>query len=856
MQRKEALIPQYQPYTAGYDEMCAPDGEVRPHWAYLARVLAGLNRGELDQRRAEADRLLRENGVTYNVYSDPAGGQRPWPLDLIPLLIPSEEWRRIESGLTQRAEVLNLLLRDIYGPRDLIRRGLLPYELVYGHPGFLRPCAPMAGQKPHALILYAADLARGPDGRMWVLSDRTQAPSGTGYALENRTVMSQVFPSLYRDSHVHRLAVFFQALRAGLAGYAPEGSDAPRVVILTPGPLNETYFEHAYLANYLGYSLVRGDDLMVRDGRVWLRSLKRLEPVDVIWRRVDDNYCDPLELLPDSDLGVPGLVEAVRQGHVAVVNPLGASILENPALNAFLPGIAQYFLGQPLELPTVATWWCGKVRERRHVTANLDRMVVRMIHRRFGSRPIYGALLSREERREIARRIQMHPHLYVGQEQIRFSCAPTLVEGKLAAHHAVLRAFLIARDDGYVVMPGGLTRVASSEDNLIVSNQAGGIAKDTWIIASEPEKQVSLLPAAPAAATISTQQPSLPPRAADNLFWFARYAERAEQSMRLMRTVLAAHHSSTRLEEPHHQETFEALRQTLGHVTGLSSGAIGLQTGVPVAGSGSELHAILSDSQLRGGIAFNLRVMLEAAQGVRDPLSSDARQLVNDLRERLANLEHLSLDQLLEAEEHLNQLVTALAGLSGLVMESMFRGEAWLFWEIGRRLERGLLLVSLLRGALVWTRPLPVERNVVEAVLRTCDSLVAYRRLHNGAPEIVPTLGLLLLDETSPRSLKFQLSRLEKHTAALPRETRDTPDTDDAAVSEEARCVLEAAAAMRLIDLAPLVTADRATGRREALDVFFRQVERLLRATSEALSRDYFTDARGLRQLLRTESPT
>ncbi|MBI3803099.1 MAG: circularly permuted type 2 ATP-grasp protein [Nitrospirae bacterium] len=843
MQRKETEIPHYQPYMAGYDEMCMPDGEVRPHWAYLARVLAGLNQSELDQRRAEANRLLRENGVTYNVYGDPAGGQRPWPLDLIPFLIPSEEWRRIESGLAQRAEVLNLLLRDIYGPRDLIRRGLLPSELVYGHPGFLRPCSPLTGRKPHALILYAADLARGPDGRMWVLSDRTQAPSGTGYALENRTVLSQVFPSLYRDSHVHRLAVFFRELRASLAGYAPAGTDEPRVVILTPGPLNETYFEHAYLANYLGYNLVRGDDLMVRNGRVWIRSLKRLEQVDVIWRRVDDTYCDPLELLPDSDLGIPGLVEAVRQGHVTVVNPLGASVLENPALNAFLPGIAQYFLGQPLELPTVATWWCGRARERRHVLAHLDRMVVRTIHRRVGARPIYGPLLSSEERREVAHRIQTQPHLYVGQEQIALSCAPTLVEGKLAAHHAVLRAFLIARDDGYVVMPGGLTRVGSSGDNLIVSNQAGGIAKDTWIIASEPEKQTSLLPPA-TAAIVSTQPPSLPPRAADNLFWFARYAERAEQSMRLMRTVLTAYQSSTRFEEPHHPETLEALRQTLSRVTGLLPG------GMPVSDSASELLAILADSQLRGGIAFNLRVMLEAAQGVRDPLSSDARQLVNDLRERLTTLERLSLDQLVEAEEHLNHLVTALAGLSGLVMESMFRGEAWLFWEIGRRLERGLSLVSLLRGSLVPARPRPVETNVLEAVLRTCDNLMAYRRLHNGAPEVLPTLALLLLDELSPRSLKFQLSRLEKHTLALPR------DSDPLELSEEIRCVLEAAAAMRLLDLTLLASPDPAMGRRQALDEFLRQIERLLRATSDALSRDYFTDGRGPRQLLRAEMPT
>lgn len=847
---KGTLIGQYQPYSAGYDEMCTPDGEIRPHWQYVARALAGLNQGDLDQRRAEANRLLCENGVTYNVYGDPAGRQRPWPLDLVPLLIPSEEWRRIESGLTQRAEVLNLLLRDIYGPRDLIRRGLLPFELIHGHPGFLRPCSPINLQKPHALILYAADLARGPDGRMSVLSDRTQAPSGSGYALENRTVMSHVFPSVFRDSHVHRLALFFQNVRASLAGYAPKGSDEPRVVLLTPGPLNETYFEHAYLANYLGYTLVRGDDLVVRDGQVRLRSLKGLERVDVILRRVDDHYCDPLELLPDSDLGVPGLVEAVRQGQVTVANPLGASVLENPALNAFLPAIARHFLGHRLELPTVETWWCGRIGERGHVLANLDKMVIRTIYRRPGSRPIYGSLLGRKERQEVVRRIQARPHLYVGQEQLRFSCAPTLVDGKLAAHHTVLRAFLVARDDGYVVMPGGLTRVAPSEDNLIVSNQAGGIAKDTWVIASEPEKQVSLLPTAPVAATVATQPPSLPPRAADNLFWFARYSERAEQSMRLMRTVLTAYRTSAQFEEPHYRETLQALRQALSHVTGFPLGFSGAPASGQKSHPAAELTSVISDPHLPGGIAFNLRAMLEAIHGVRDPLSSDARHLLNDLQERLTNLKGLSHEHLDAAHEDLNQLITALAGLSGLVMESMFRGEAWLFWETGRRLERSLLLVSLLRGTLVSTRPLPVETTLLEAVLRTCDSLMAYRRLHNAAPEILPVLALLLLDESSPRSLTFQLARLEKHAAVLPR------DPDGAPLSEEARLVMEAVASVRLADVGQLVSSESDSGKRGALDQLLAKVEGLLRAASDAVSRDYFADARGPRQLLRTESPT
>jgi uncharacterized circularly permuted ATP-grasp superfamily protein/uncharacterized alpha-E superfamily protein len=829
--------------------MCAPTGEVRPHWRYLASALAGLNPGELDLRCAERHRLLRENGVTYRVYGDLGGEARPWPLDLIPLLLPSEEWRRIESGLTQRAEVLNLLLRDIYGPRDLIRRGLLPAELVYGHAGFLRPCHPLSTHKPHSLILYAADLARGPDGLMSVLSDRTQAPSGTGYALENRTVLSQIFPSVYRDSHVHRLAVYFQDLRASLAAYAPNGSDDPRVVILTPGPLNETYFEHAFLANYLGYTLVRGDELAVRDGRVWLRSLKGLEPVDVIWRRVDDNYCDPLELRPDSDLGIPGLVEAVREGHVVVANPLGASVLENPALHAFLPEIAEHFLGHPLEFPTVATRWCGRTSERQYVLANLERMVVRTVHRLPGARPIYGSLLSTEERAELASRIQAQPHLFVGQEQIAFSCAPTLTNGKLSAHHAVLRAFLVARDDGYVVMPGGLTRVAPSEDNLIVSNQAGGIAKDTWIIASEPEKQVSLLSTARVTTTVSTRPPSLPPREADNLYWFARYAERSEQSMRLMRTVLMAFQNFTQFNDPYQPVTLQALRQALSHVTGIPLGLVGTEAAGGSTEPVAEFAQVLSNPELQGGVAFNLRAMLEAAHAVRDPLSSDTRHLINHLQEHLMTLQPLSHEHLLQTQEELNQLITALAGLGGLVTEGMLRGEAWLFWEIGRRLERGLLLVSLLRGTLVWTRPQPVETTLLETVLRTCDSLTAYRRLHNAPPETTATLALLLLEEHHPRALVFQLTQLERLAAELPREATDSP------LSEEVRLIREASEAMRRIDLEAIVSPDPATGRREALDEHLARIQQWLGAASEAVGWDYFTDARGPRQRLGTEPP-
>ena len=484
---------------------------------------------------------MREHGVSYHVYGEPEGSIRPWELDPIPFVMSSQEWAGIESGLVQRAEVLNLVLKDLYGPRDLIRKGLLPLELIYGHGGFLRPCAGAGFHSAHPLVLYAADLGRAPDGRFQVMSDRTQSPSGVGYALANRMIVSRCLPSLFRDAQVHRLSLFFQGLRMALAGLCPDRggapNDEPRIVLLTPGPLNETYFEQAYLAGYLGFTLAQGEDLTVHSGRVWLRALQGLEPVDVILRRVDDHYCDPVELWPESRLGVPGLFEAVRRGNVAVANPLGSSVLENPGLNCFLPRIARHFLGQDLDLPSVMTWWCGEPGGRSHVLARLCDLVIKPIYREFGSRPVFGPLLSARERDAWADRIRARPFAYVGQEVLHPSASPTWVDARILACQTVLRSFLVARPDGYVAMPGGLARAAPDRGPCLISNQAGAIGKDTWVLASEPGQQVSLWTPETRAAVAPALR-VLPSNAANNLFWLGRYTERAEGTLRLLRTAL------------------------------------------------------------------------------------------------------------------------------------------------------------------------------------------------------------------------------------------------------------------------------------------------------------------------------
>ena len=368
----------YAPLSSCRDEMTGENASLRPHWQPFLRALDGLGLGELTRRWEEARHLIRENGVTYNIYGDPRGLDRPWQLDPIPLVFPQAEWQSLEAGLIQRARLLERVLADLYGPQRVLHEGLLPPELVLAHPGFLRPChglEPVPCQRH--LHLYAADLGRSSDGPMCVLGDRTQAPSGAGYALENRIILTRMLPDVFRDCQVQRLALFFRSLRETLRQLAPSQADNPCVVLLTPGPYNETYFEHAFLARYLGYPLVEGADLTVRDNRVFLKLLGGLQPVDVILRRLDDDFCDPLELRGDSSLGVPGLLQAVRAGQVAVANPLGSGVVETPALLPYLPALCRYLLGEELRLPSVPTWWCGEHTAQTHVLANLHRLVIK-----------------------------------------------------------------------------------------------------------------------------------------------------------------------------------------------------------------------------------------------------------------------------------------------------------------------------------------------------------------------------------------------------------------------------------------------------------------------------------------------
>ena len=868
------------------DEMLNGDGQINPHWHTFMQALDTLGLAEIESLDKEVQRLLRENGVTYVLHGE-RQEHRPWELDPIPFIISNTDWHTISDGLTQRAELLNLILMDLYGDRTLIKDSVIPPEVVYAHGGFLRACVGLAPSGFPFLLNYAADLARGSDGNIWILSDRAQAPSGAGYALENRTVLARALPNLFGEVGVHRLSFFFRALQNSVADLqyqlesairiAPHQIDNPHVVVLTPGPLNETYFEHAYLASYLGYTLVQGDDLTVWDGRVWLKSIDGLRPVDIILRRMDDIFCDPLELRQDSRLGVAGLMEAIRQGNVIVINPPGSGVLENPGLIPFLPSIAKRLIGEDLRLPSAATWWCGQPKEREYVLANLETLVIKTIHRQPGERSLFGTQLSRSERDALRIQINANPHLYVGQEQIHLSTTPSLIEGKLEPRRAILRCFSFAEKDGYAVMPGGLTRCAGEKGELTISIQDGGVSKDTWVLASEPEPHVSLWQRriTEVRGPASTNPAGLSSRAAENLFWVGRYAERAEGQARLLRIMLdkvkmskMGLETSTLGEVPPSTVFTETLGEETRNVSELAylrsmlHSLTGLKSSHPTFVSRDEqslereLLSIMRDTENIGSLVSTLRALLSAAYAVRDRWSTDTWRVMNNIEDLCAVLDKSFpkdgwtdaqiLTDLVSQETELaslDQLMIFLSALSGLHAESTTQTIGWISLDMGRRIERALLLIVLCRSSLVAVQDDWIERLLLESVLATAESLITYRSRYRAGLHFPTALELLLLDEHNPRSLLYQLKRLEEQIRVLPREKLGYR------LSEEEQLILEALTQLQLSNTVDLSERSEHTTQRSGLEKLLVRLAQILIAISDVLTQTYFSHVHGPQQL-------
>ncbi|QKV62061.1 circularly permuted type 2 ATP-grasp protein [Pseudomonas sp. 43A] len=735
------LLDRY-PLTAGtYHELLDGSGAVRPHWRRLFDQLQRSTPAQLLQRQALLARQIQENGVTYNVYADPKGADRPWELDLLPHVIAADEWQQLSAGIAQRARLLNAVLADLYGPQRLISEGLLPAELVFGHNNFLWPCQHVAPPEATFLHLYAVDLARTPDGRWWVTADRTQAPSGAGYALENRTIVSRAFPELYRDLKVQHLAGFFRTLQETLARQAPCDDDAPLVVLLTPGRFNESYFEHLYLARQLGYPLVEGGDLTVRDATVYLKTLSGLRRVHAVMRRLDDDFCDPLELRTDSALGVPGLLEAVRQGRVLVGNALGSGVLESPGLLGFLPKINQYLFGEELILPSIATWWCGEAPVLAQALEKLPELLIKPAFPSQSFTPVFGRDLSEKQRQALAERMQARPYAYVAQELAQLSQAPIwqAENGQLQPRAIGMRMYAVAGADDYRVLPGGLTRVAAEADAEVVSMQRGGASKDTWVLGDRPpsgeqwksQRNVGV-------HDLVRRDPYLPSRVVENLFWFGRYCERCDDSARLLRIMLARYIDG---DDPQALQAAVDLGERL--------------TLLPDEGELPErlLAALLGDDW-----SFSLRANLQrlqwAASQVRGKLSRENWQALVELQREAMELDTDEPD-FGELLDFLNRLVMSLAALSGFALDDMTRDEGWRFLMIGRRIERlqflSSSLAAFLRGAGAF------DQAGLEWLLELGNSSITYRSRYLAVAQLIPVLDLLLLDEQNPHAVLFQL---------------------------------------------------------------------------------------------------
>ena len=693
------------PLTPGvYDEMSFSPGVLRPHWETFIDSLSMLGPQELAHRWQTARQRIRENGVTYNVYGDPQGLDRPWSLDAIPFLISRSEWSRLEEGLIQRARLLNAILADLYGAQDLLYKGHIPPALVFGNPGFWRPCHGVPVPEKTYLHLLAVDLARSPDGEWWVLSDRTQAPSGAGYALENRIVLGETFPDLFRDVQVKRLASFFRSFRDTLLRLSPSSRHNPRVVLLTPGPYNETYFEHSYLARYLGFTLVQGGDLTVRDNRVFLKTLEGLKQVDVILRRVDDSFCDPIELRSDSFLGVAGLVEAVRAGSVVVANALGSGLIETSAFMPFLPGLSQRMLGERLKLPAVATWWCGQPGARGYVTDHLDSLVIKPAFPSKGMEPVFGGKLAGVERTRLMTRLRENPQEFVGQELLELSTVPVWSENRLSPRRVVLRVYLAAEGDSWVVMPGGLARVSASLDTQVVSMQRGGGSKDTWVLSDGPVDRFTMQ--RPRDQPLELNRgifSDLPSRAADHIYWLGRYAERSEHLSRVLRCILTRLNGESGISESPAWESLIKLHDCLESPHARLSADEAEDHYDQLRDLEQEILSRIFEEQRADSLNAILNRAVRAAGQVRDRLSSDLLRVIS----QFGTLNHggqssaWGYASAADALAVLNRSIGTMAALRGIEMENMTRGPGWHFLSIGRRIERSGHLVKLFRQLIV-----------------------------------------------------------------------------------------------------------------------------------------------------------
>ncbi len=826
----QALLESYQPPEGFYDELLDAELKPRPKWQRLLEGIEEMAVSGLDKREEHLRRIIRENGITYNVYSDSADVNRLWNMDIIPLLLENEEWQRLETALNQRVRVLNSMMQDIYGPQKLLLGGHYPPYLVFGNPKFLHPCKNLLPRNYRHIHLYAADLARSPDGHWWVLNDRLDAASGLGYTVENRYISARILPELFHQYGVHRLQPFLSLLSQSYEKLAPGNKEKPNIVFLTPGPANETYFEQSFLARMLGYPLVEGGDLTVRNNYVYLKTISGLQQVDVIIRRIDSEWCDPLELRSDSLLGIPGLLNVLRQCNVSMVNAPGCGVLETSALPAFLQGICNNLLGEDLILPSVATWWCGQPRELEYVLNNLGNLVVKPTYPGYGKRLKYGPKMDKNALGALKSEILKNPEAFCAQETVATSTTPIFQDKAFLPRHYIFRVYMAPSGGRYQLMPGGLARIASGGHSYSVSMQDGGESKDTWVLLGS-DKTADDGPTLSSRMVTSIRRSSenLPSRVADNLYWLGRYVERSESLTRTLRVIVQS------MQEEYGTSYYLGVLPLVStflndeELSELKNKTEKEQNLHPI---NSIIHEQLYSLTRSGSLSSCFGHLKRTSTTVKERLSTDTSLMLQRLGTSFLYVPQDETNVLNDTTlQQLEIILGELSGFSGMANENMTRGQGWVFLDLGRRIERLLNMSNLFYSCLVEENAF--EESTVLKILACADSTLTYRRRYLTIVNVQACMDMLVMDDTNPRSLVYQARIILDHVESLPHNRKSLPTQ---AMNQKA---LSLYSQISLLKLGQLLEKE-ASGRRSQLASFLDRITDEAMELSEEIAGRYF----------------
>lgn len=815
---------------SSFDEMFDKDCNIRPHWKDIVNGLEKTGLKQLELKQLEIDWRLEDNGVTYNIYNDPEGNNRRWNLDPIPMVISNEEWEEVSKGLKQRAKLLNLILKDLYTEQKLIKEGIVPAEIVFGHKSFIPEVFNFKNKDYYSLRFYASDISRGPDGKFWVINDRTQSPSGLGYAIENRLTMNSISKDLYPDVEIKKMAKFIEGYKNMLKSLSPTNQNDPLIALLTPGPLNETYFEHSYLSSYLDLTLVQGEDLLVKNNHLWLKSLNGLRKVDTLIRRVDAQYCDPLELKNNSQLGVAGLVNVVREDNLSMINPIGVGILENIGLNPFMKNIAKYLLNEELILPQIATWWCGQKKELDFVLENIQNLMIKKIDRTDAIEVYFANKLNEEELNKLIEKIKKAPQYYVGQEIIDFSTTPAYSKGTIESRNTVIRAFSYLHEEDYHVMPGGLVRVSPSKDSLVVSNQKGGASKDLWILGKD-ETFVGNNIFKNRTFTDSRLE-NISTKRAENLFWMGRYLSRAIITARMIRFNLKSMLNVNRYDDnTNSKQTTKILNRALTHLTMCYPGFLDENMTQPL----DEIISLIKDKNRVGTLSFSLSLLSNLNASVKNLLTMEAWHIYEKLqkewniynkREVLTNKDHIN---------ELDKLLIYLMAYKKLIDESIFKEQGLVLFDIGCKLEISQLLISKLRSLLTLKLDKLLEYDVLDSMLNSYESYNSYRMYYKSSLDLENVLDFLIFNRKYPKSLVYIVTKLLKDLKELPK------SVDNSHLSNFEEPLFKAFSMITLSNTKKLLETKEEEFIYKELDNLLSEISTLLNKTSEELTKTYFS---------------